>query len=138
MRSDSRAHGFTIVELILVLLIFTTTAFILLWQQSSLSQGYRDDQKKTDINAIYYGLEESFYKENGYYPLAIKSERLRTVDAARLKDPDGNMIGSGASSYRYQPERCDQDRCQGFTLSADLEREASFVKRSRAAKKSQY
>lgn len=131
MYTTARSHGFTVIELILVVLLLLGAAGVLTWQRNNLAEGFRDEQKKTAINALYYGLEESFYKENGYYPLTLTDTTLRTVDKALLKDPSGVMINTAGSAYRYQPERCDQNKCQGYTLSAELEREATFTKRNR-------
>lgn len=131
MHSTSRSYGFTVIELVLVVVLLLGAAGLLTWQRNNLAEGYRDEQRKTAINAMYYGLEESFYKEKGYYPLTIADNTLATVDNALLKDPDGVMINTAGSSYRYQPERCDQDKCQGYTLSAEMEREATFTKRNR-------
>ena len=105
MHSTSRSYGFTVIELVLVVVLLLGAAGLLTWQRNNLAEGYRDEQRKTAINAMYYGLEESFYKEKGYYPLTIADNTLATVDNALLKDPDGVMINTAGSSYRYQPER---------------------------------
>lgn len=131
MQSNRHASGFTIIELILVLVFVLGAAGVLTWQRNSLAEGFRDEQKKTAINAMHYGLEESYYKENGYYPTALADDTLRTVDKDLLKDPNGAAINTASSAYHYRPENCDQDKCQGYTLSADLEREATFTKRNR-------
>ena len=54
--------GFTIIELSIVA-VFTALLLILFFvQKSNLDAFERDEDRKTAINAMYFALEESFYK----------------------------------------------------------------------------
>ena len=123
--------GFTIIELIIVA-TFVGLLFILFFVQKSNLDAYeRDEDRKTAINAIYYALEESFYKEHGYYPETISEENITVIDPALWTDPSGYNLGDPKSSYSYQPADCDNGRCQKYILKADLEKEAAFIKTNR-------
>ena len=114
-----------------VILLALAAGIIFTWQKKELSAASRDNQQKTAINAMYYSLEEVFYKQNNYYPKTISAENLTSIDPALFTDPNGKKIGDQASTYRYEPLKCDQDKCQSYTLRANLEQEADFVKASR-------
>ena len=74
--------GFTILE-ILVVAVFATLLLVLFFiQKSNIDAMERDEDRKTAINAMYYALEESFYKENGYYPETISEENIKVIDPA--------------------------------------------------------
>lgn len=125
------SRGFTVIELIVVVLFLAAATTILVIQRNNLSSVHRDTQRKTAINAMYYNLEEVAYKQDQKYPREINDSTLPAMDPNLFKDPSGHEIGSAKSSYRYQPTNCDQDGCASYTLRADLEKEADYVKTSR-------
>ena len=43
-------------------------------------------------------------------------------------DANGHKIGKSESEYRYEATGCDNNKCKGYTLRADLEKEDDFVK----------
>lgn len=137
-----KQRGFTVIELLVVIafLIFAGVLFVI--QKNNLEVAARDDKRKTAINAVYYGLEESFYKQNKYYPMTIDEKILTTVDSALFTDPNDIKLGqttmkvdeeevSVQSDYRYEPTNCTSDKCKSYTLRADLEGEADYIKKSR-------
>lgn len=128
---SSTSRGFTVIELIVVALLFSFASVIFFVQKASVESSARDEQRKTSINALYYGLEEVFYKENSYYPRTIGKDTLRSVDPASLKDTAGIQIGESASQYRYTPINCEGDKCQAYELRTTLENEADFIKTQR-------
>lgn len=127
-----KQRGFTVIEL-LVVIVLLISAGVIGWRQFNEVQSIaRDDKRRIAINTMYYNLEDIFYKTNKYYPEKISEDNLTSMDASLFTDPDGNKIGTGASDYRYEPTNCADNRCKGYTLRADLEREADFVKTSRS------
>lgn len=138
-----KQQGFTVIELILVagFLIFAGSLFWI--QTNNLQTEQRDDKRKVAINAIYYSLEESYFKENGHYPEYIEDDTLATLDPDLLIDQTGVKLGqttatiddqevSVQSEYRYEPTSCVDGKCQAYTLRAELEAEDDFVKTSRS------
>lgn len=124
--------GFTIVELIIVA-VFASLLFILFFvQKSNLDAMARDEDRKTAINAMYYALEESFYKDHGYYPSEISEENITVIDPALWTDPNGFNLGDSFSSYSYEPADCDsKNHCKKYTLKATLEKEDTYIKTNR-------
>jgi type II secretory pathway pseudopilin PulG len=126
-----RSQGFTVIELIAVILFLGVATILLLTQKDSLSATWRDHQRKTAVNAMYYNLEEVFFEENGYYPSKIDSKTLRAVDPELFTDPTGIKMNEQNSDYRYSANNCDNDKCKGYTISSELEKEATYTKKNR-------
>lgn len=121
-------RGFTIVELIVficLMLILGITAFL---QIQDIRSSERDNQRKTDINAIYYGLEKVYYEKNGYYPTVVDPKTLPYVRPESFRDPNGKEIDDRESDYRYNPSGCVEGKCEGYSLRSVLQKEADYVK----------
>lgn len=98
MQKNSRQTGFTVIELLVIGVIFVVAGFVAYFQINNLQVAADDVQRKTAINAIYYSLEEVFYKNNGYYPQSLTSADLPSVDSKLFTDPDGFTLGKEALS----------------------------------------
>ena len=125
------SRGFTVIELIFVIVAFAAASIIFFVQKNNVEVAARDDTRKTAINAMYYSLEEVYYKEHSAYPRTITEELLPSVDPTLLKDPSGVKIGESTSNYRYEASNCDGDKCKAYTLRAELEYEADYVKENK-------
>lgn len=126
-----RTSGFTVIELVVAILFLALVATILFVQRNTLAGTQRDTQRKAAVNAMYYNLEEVFFEKNGYYPAKIDSNTLRAMDPNLFTDPHGVTMNESASSYRYEGTNCDNDKCKSYSLRADLEKEADYVKTNR-------
>ncbi|MFI5212631.1 MAG: type II secretion system protein [Candidatus Saccharimonadales bacterium] len=126
-----RTHGFTVIEIIIVILFLGIATTILLVQRANLSATGRDNQRKTAINAMYYNLEEVFYAKNGYYPSKIDSKNLTAMDPSLFTDPNGVSLGDQNANYRYEASNCTNNECKDYTLRAQLEKEADYIKTNR-------
>ncbi|MBO7657239.1 type II secretion system protein [Candidatus Saccharibacteria bacterium] len=123
--------GFTLIELAIVA-TFAGLLFVLFFvQKANFDALDRDETRKTAINAMYYALEESFYKDNGYYPETISEKNITVIDPALWTDPDGYNLGDSKSSYSYEPANCNNGKCKEYILKADLEKEADYIKTNR-------
>ena len=91
----------------------------------------RDEARKVAINAMYYALEESFYKEHNYYPEHISEDNIKVIDPSLWTDPSGINLGDLGSSYSYEAANCKDGKCKEYTLKADLEKEDTFIKYNR-------
>lgn len=124
-------NGFTIIEIIIVA-VFASLLFILFFvQKQNIDAMDRDEDRKTAINAMYYALEESFYKDHGYYPESISEQNITVIDPALWTDPNGVNLGDPASSYSYEPANCKEGKCKEYTLKATLEKEDAYIKYNR-------
>ncbi len=126
------ARGFTVIELVVVLVLLGIGSAIYFTQKASVDGAARDNTRRTAINAMYYNLEEVFYAQNSYYPQTIDSKTLRAMDPALFTDPNGHALGDAQSTYLYQPTECSHDgKCKHYSLTGMLEREAAYTKSSR-------
>ena len=80
---------------------------------------------------MYYALEESFYKEHGYYPEFISEENIKVIDPKLWTDPSGFNLGDPKSSYSYEPANCKDSKCKEYILKTELEKEDTYVKYNR-------
>ncbi len=127
-----RSNGFTVIEVLVVLVFLIGGAFLFFTQKGSIDASSRDSDRKVAINAMYYSLEEVYYKQNNSYPESISSKVLRSVDPTLFTDPDGYVLGDSEANYHYSATDCDLDgNCQHYTLSSDMEKEAAYEKASR-------
>ncbi len=124
-------RGFTVIELMIVVVFLAAASIIFFIQKNNIEVAARDNSRKTSINAMYYSLEEVYFKENSFYPRTLTAELLPSVDPDRFKDPSGVKIGESNSNFRYEPVDCNGDSCKGYTLRATLENEADYIKKNR-------
>lgn len=127
----NQQKGFTVIEIIIVIAFLLVAAAVGLNQHARVMNETQNAQKRTAINAMYFSLEEDFYKRQTFYPETISDDTLPTMDKSLLTDPHGKKLGDGASAYRYEPTNCRDSKCTAYTLRALLHNEADFVKESR-------
>ena len=127
----NKKQGFTIIEIIIVAIFASLLLILFFVQKSNLDAMDRDEQRKTAINAMYYALEESFYKDHKYYPETINEENITVIDPSLWTDPSGINLGIAGSSYSYTPANCENGKCKEYILKADLEKEDDYIKSNR-------
>jgi len=124
--------GFTLVELMIVGAFAALLVIIFFIQKSNLEAIDRDNARKTAINAMYYALEEYYYPEHGYYPDTLSEEILPVIDPELFTDPLGTNLGLDGSNYTYEVANCNsENQCQEYILRSQLEKEDTYVKKSR-------
>lgn len=123
--------GFTILEIIIVGIFASLLLIIFFVQKSNVDAMNRDEARKIAINAMYYALEESYYKEHNYYPEHISENNLKVIDPALWTDPSGINLGDLGSSYSYEAANCKDGKCKEYTLKAVLEKEDAYIKNNR-------
>ncbi len=128
---NTTQRGFTIIELLFIIVILGVASVLFFVQKNNVEVAGRDEIRKTSINAMYYSLEEVYFKANNFYPRTIDEKTLPSVDPALFKDPQGVKITESKSDYRYEPSNCDGDKCKSYTLRTTLQNEDDFVKTSR-------
>lgn len=135
-------RGFTIVELLIVIVVIGILATLVITTYTGIQQKARDTKRKTDVNAIQ-GHLESYYTESGKYPTlanvndaTFRAANMKGLDANALKDPKGTsqaLCGTTTSScygYVVTPTDCDNSTtdCTGYTLTATLEAGGTYSK----------
>jgi general secretion pathway protein G len=133
-----KESGFTIVELLIVIVIIGILATLVIVTFTGIQQRARNTKRQTDINAIDSHLE-AYNADQGYYPTLTDmntnswvTTNLKGLDPAALQDPQGTsqtlVSAPAAKSYAYQPtddngNACDDSTtmCTKFTLTATYE-----------------
>jgi len=127
----NKKQGFTVIEIIIVA-VFASLLFLFFFiQKGNIDAMSRDEDRKAAINAMYYALEEGFYKEHGYYPETISEENITVIDPALWTDPNGLNLGDSLSDYSYEPANCKDGKCKEYFLKAKLEKEDTYIKSNR-------
>lgn len=137
-----KQSGFTVIELIFAVVVLSLASAIFFMQKNNIEVTFRDDQRKTAINAMYYGLEEIYYKQNKSYPRTLNEETLPFIDPDLFVDPNGVKLGQTTitvddeerlvqSDYSYEGTNCAEDSCKSYKLRATLEQEDDFSRSSR-------
>jgi len=132
MKNTRTSDGFTIIEIIFVVTLLAAASVLFFIQKNNLEVAERDEVRKTSINAMYYSIEEVYFKANGFYPRTIDTTILPSVDPTLFKDPSGVKLGEANSNYRYEPYNCTDDACKNYTLRTILENEDDYVKTNRS------
>jgi len=124
-------RGFTVIELLIVIVLLAAASMLFFIQKNNVEVAARDETRKTSINAMYYGLEEVYFKQNNSYPRTINSTILPSVDPELFKDTNGVKIGEAASNFSYEASNCDGDACKAYTLRTTLQNEDDYIKTNR-------
>lgn len=153
-----KQSGFTIVELLIVIVIIGILAGLVITTFVGIQQRARNSERQTDINSVSSQLEGYFAKSSGYPTLAdLNSAAWRTGNEIKVGDaekafadpsnPTLNTLVAAVTTGRYSyvptPAACASPTddagastgtatpCTGYTLTADLEGTApNYVKNS--------
>jgi len=131
-----KQRGFTIVELLIVIVVIGILAALVVTTFTGIQQKARNTERETDVKAIHAQLE-AYYAQNGKYPTlanlndtTFRSDNMKGLDGEALKDPKGTaqtlVAAPAANGYSYvaTPTGCDNGTggdCTGYTLTATYE-----------------
>jgi len=130
MFSLKKQKGFTIVELLIVIVVIGILATLVIVTFSGIQQKGRNSQRQTDINAVQSHVE-AFYADKGYYPTLQQVQstswiagNMKGLDPEALKDPKGATITGSASTtssyaYGYVATHDDGTACASPSGTAD-------------------
>lgn len=153
MVSLKKQKGFTLVELLIVIIIIGILATLVIVTFTGVQAKARDSQRQTDIGAVDSHLE-AFFAENGYYPsyadlttTTFLSTNLKGLDPQSLIDPKINdasptsaslatdLVNGAADATHYGYTAFESNgttactagdtNCAMFTLQAKLESDGS-------------
>lgn len=159
MVSHKNKKGFTIVELLIVIVVIGILATLVIVTFAGIQQKARNTQRQTDIKALN-GYIEAFYADYGYYPTgadmtssAFISAYMKGLDPEALRDPkqaagatiSSSAVADGTYQYSYEaagancattasntdPTLIVDTGCDSYTLTANLEGGAAdYIKKS--------
>lgn len=128
-KNRSAQSGFTIIELMVVIVFLSALSALALINIRGIRAENRDAERKGDINAVFFQLE-TFHQANGYYPATFDAKTLKGINPDALKDTVGRTFNEEGSQYNYRARGCNDTKCKSYELSAELEKEAPFIKQS--------
>lgn len=148
LRIKNSQKGFTIVELLIVIVVIGILAALVINTFSGVQKRARDSERQTDIKALISQIE-AYYQNNDRYPVAteITTTNLPGLDAAALKNPKGaagltaatNATQTSNTAYYYWAQddagaACTVAlaSCQTFCIYAPLENGTGAVFRKRS------
>lgn len=158
MVSLKNKKGFTIVELLIVIVVIGILATLVIVTFTGIQQKGRNSQRQTDINAVASHVE-AFNAQYGFYPKladlqsqtgdgAFVPTYMKGLDPEALRDPKGptkTIAGTAAADqYSYEATGCTtaggsttitdgvpvDNGCTGFILTAQQEGGEPYVKKS--------
>lgn len=134
-----RDQGFTIVELLIVIVVIGILALLVITTYSGIQQKARNSKRQTDLQSVQTQLE-AFYSQNGHYPslgnmnsASWRQTNMRSLDPGALTDPSNPTNSTLASApaartYSYavtdsSGASCEADNttCARYTLTATYE-----------------
>lgn len=143
--------GFTIVELLIVIVVIGILAALVITTYSGIQQRARDTERQTDLKALQ-GHLETYYTDNGSYPasdelgstsatnLTFIGDNMKGLKREALRDPKAAAgayaLGTTATAtqYGYAPTNDDEDACTAaagdctkYTLTAIRESDKTTI-----------
>ncbi len=134
-------RGFTIVELLIVIVDIGILAALVIVTYNGIQQKARDTERKTDIKALQ-GHFEAYWADQAKYPTlaqtndaTFRSANFKGLDGSAFADPKNassqTLCGSAAANcygYSVTPSGCDNTAtdCTNYTLTANLEAGGTF------------
>lgn len=119
-----RTSGFTVIEILSAVVLILIVGTLVVLQKNNLDAASRDQQRKTSVNAIYYGLKKGYFVKTGNYPSALDSNSMPYVDPKAFQ-----QIGSDNQyAVKYRGLDCEDTKCKGFEIKTNLEKESTYKK----------
>ena len=112
-----REGGFTLLELLIVIVIIGILALLIIPNITSAPKKARDTKRKTDVTTLRKGLEE-YFVNNNVYPAALTD--LTTGSAPIVKTLPTDPKNVSPYVYTYTPANSNTT----YTLNACLENDA--------------
>ena len=146
-----RDEGFTIVELLIVIVVIAILALLVITTYAGIQSKARDAKRGSDMKSLQTQIE-AFFSQNGYYPnltdmntASWRATNMKSLDANALVDPKSTCVpatsaclgGSAtgvANQYQYYATQSDgattcdgaigsgaDQNCAMYTLTATYE-----------------
>ena len=117
MKFRNKTGGFTVVELLVVIVVIAILVALTLPNLFGLQRRARDDTRKNDLKNLQQALE-TFYNDSNRYPSALTGLTSTYINAVP-KDPKT----TADYTYTPAPAGCNDTgtNCTSYTLAATLE-----------------
>ena len=114
LKSLKKQEGFTLLELLIVIVIIGILALLILPNITSAPKKAHDTKRKTDLTAMQKGLEE-YYVDNNSYPTALSALTVGSAPIMKTIPTDPKNVSPYV--YTYTPANGNTT----YTLDACLE-----------------
>lgn len=102
LKTNTNQKGFTIVELLIVIVVIGILAMLVLNTFNGIQQKARNTERQTDATSVAKQLE-AYFAENGGYPLWSQWGSTPTSGATLLKGTSENAYSTpGRTSFDWQ------------------------------------
>lgn len=116
MVSQIKQKGFTIVELLIVIVVIGILAAISIVAYNSVTQKARDDQRISDARNII-NAAAAYQAENGTWPSAAQVKA--STSTVVLSGTASDRIGQASGSIAAAPSEAQKDSHYGYKQCAD-------------------
>ncbi len=145
MKRRTSRHGFTTIELVLIIVVIGILSALVFTTRSGVLQNERNDERQSDIKELRDGLE-GYFAANNRYPSfdelndsRWRETHLKSLEPGVFRDPSGQddkFVGQPtAKVYTYsvtsasgEPCGSAEVPCTQYTLTATLEGGGTFTK----------
>ena len=101
-KAKMASRGFTVMELLIVIVIFGILTSVVLSSLQGVHRQARDTERRTDLDNIHANLE-LYWHVNGSYPVDIGAGSLVNLNPEVAFDPNGSLITSSTSESTNGP-----------------------------------
>lgn len=145
MKAPHSQSGFTIVELLIIILVIGVLASLVFVSFHDIRRGERDKDRQYNVKILHNSME-SYFANTGKYPTLAdinsadwRTSNMKSLESDALQDPSSKTAALVAAptkgAYSYQVKASDDTDCDNttkdcakYTLTATLERGGTYTK----------